>query len=344
MNKAPAASSAVATIYDLRFTIYNQKVTEISVLIPSYNHAPFIERTLRSIYGQTLRPKKLIVIDDGSKDESVAVIERVLKDYPFDYEFVKRENRGVCATLNEGFAKTDGDYFAYLGSDDVWLPNFLEEQVALLESRPKAVLAFAHAYVIDEDDNIIDRTDNWTEFADGDLLPVLLRGEIFSSPGVVYRRSVLEKHKWNEDAALEDYEMYLVLTTEGEFARNENLICAWRQHGWNTSSDYPRMFQEQLNSQSRMAGILNLSTSRLEKIQREMKFMAVTGYLRSGNRRKSVPLLWENLSGATSTVELIKTLARLSVPQTLFLWNRRRKRKVGIRKYGKLRMQGSDAK
>lgn len=314
---------------------------EISVLIPSYNHAPFIERALRSIFRQTLRPKRLIVIDDGSKDESPAIIERILKECPFDNEFIRRENRGVCSTLNEGLAKTDGDYFAYLGSDDLWLPNFLEEQVALLESRPAAVLAFAHAYVIDEDDNIIDITDNWTEFGDGDLLPVLLRGEIFSSPGVVYRRSVLEKHRWNENAALEDYEMYLTLTTEGEFARNEKLLCAWRQHGWNTSSDYPRMFQEQLNSQDRMAGILNLSPTKLEKIQREMKFKAVTEYLRNGCRRESVPLLWENLSGATSPAEMVKTLARLSVPQTLFLWNRRRKRKAGIKKYGKLTMPGA---
>lgn len=311
---------------------------DIAVLIPSYNHAPFIERALLSIFGQTLQPKKLIVIDDGSKDESTVVIERVLKDCPFEYEFIKRENRGVCSTLNEGFVKSNGDYFAYLGSDDVWLPNFLDEQVALLEARPYAVLAFAHAYVIDEDDNITDRTDNWTDFADGNLLPVLLRGEIFSSPGVVYRRSVLEKHRWNEDAALEDYEMYLLLTTEGEFARNENLLCAWRQHGWNTSSDYMRMFQEQLNSQNRMAGQLNLSPSELHKIQREMKFKAVTEYLRNGCRRQSIPLLWKNLSGATSATEMVKTLARLSVPQTLFLWNRRRKRKAGIKKYGKLRI------
>lgn len=306
------------------------------MLIPSYNHAPFIERALRSIFQQTLRPKKLIVIDDGSKDESPAVIERVLQDCPFDHEFIKRENRGVCSTLNEGVAKTNGDYFAYLGSDDVWLPNFLEDQVNLLESKPSAVLAFSHAYVIDEDDNIIDRTDNWSDFGDGDLLPVLLRGEIFSSPGVVYRRSVLEIHRWNENAALEDYEMYLTLTTEGDFARNENLLCAWRQHGWNTSSDYPRMFKEQLKSQDRLADVLNLSRPDLETIQRQMKFKAVTEYLRNGCRRESVPLLWENVSGATSPTEMIKTLARLSVPQTLFLWNRRRKRRAGIKKYGKL--------
>ena len=104
---------------------------------------------------------------------------------------IARENRGLCVTLNEGLSMADGEYFAYLGSDDLWRQGFLEEQVSLLNSRPNAVLAFSHAYVIDADDNILDRTDNWTDFADVDMLPRLLIGEIFSSPGVVYRRSAL---------------------------------------------------------------------------------------------------------------------------------------------------------
>src|SRR5688500_4694741 len=151
---------------------------DVSVLVPSYNHARFIEATLRSIFAQTLRPKKLIVIDDGSKDESVVTIERVLADAPIGCELIARENRGLCRTLNEGFARLDGEYFAYLGSDDLWLPAFLAEQTDLLSRRSNASLAFCHAYVIDEHDNIIDRTDNWTKFPDGDLLPTLLRGEI----------------------------------------------------------------------------------------------------------------------------------------------------------------------
>ena len=98
-------------------------MSEIFVLVPSYNHAPFVERTLRSIFKQTHAPKKLIVIDDGSKDESAQIIAQVLQDCPFENEFIARENRGLCATLNEGFDKTDGEFFAYLGSDDLWLPT-----------------------------------------------------------------------------------------------------------------------------------------------------------------------------------------------------------------------------
>jgi alpha-1,3-rhamnosyltransferase len=309
---------------------------EVTVVVPSYNHAPFIERTLRSIFAQTFPPKKLIVIDDGSKDESIAVIEEVLKDCPFDAEFKARENLGLCATLNEGLAVTDTGYFAYLGSDDLWLPDFLKEQVALLESRPYAVLAFGHAYLIDEDDNIIDRTDNWTEFADGDMLPLLLRGAIFSSPTVVYRTAALRKYGWNEDARLEDYELYLKLCTEGEFARNTKVLSAWRQHGTNTSDNFPLMLEEQLAEQDRLAEPLGIGREELDRIQKERRFNAVADLVRSGNKREAVSLFWENMGGAGSFGEVVKTAARLAVPQALFQWNRQRKRREAIKRFGKL--------
>ena len=86
-------------------------------------------------------------------------------------------------------------------------------------------MSFGHAFLIDEEDQIIDRTDNWTDFADGDVLPYLLRGLIFSSPSVVYRRAALENYSWNEKSKLEDYELYLKLSGDGEFAETrQNLV------------------------------------------------------------------------------------------------------------------------
>lgn len=316
-------------------------MSQVSVLVPSYNHAPFVERTLRSIFAQTLQPKKLIVIDDGSKDESVKVIERVLRDCPFENEFIFRENRGLCATLNEGFTKTGSEFFAYIGSDDVWLPEFLEKQIDLLNKRPRAVLAFGHAFWIDEEDWIIDCTKDWTEFSDGDMLPSLLRGTIFSSPSVVYKSAPLVKHKWNEDARLEDYELYLKLALEGEFARNEEILCAWRVHGKNTSGNTPVMLDEWIAAQNRLADKLNIRREELEKIQKELRFDAAFNYVRHGYRREAVNLFRENLAGAKSISQIGKMLLRLAVPQTIFQWNRQRKRKKTIERYGKLADAGN---
>ena len=309
---------------------------DVFVAVPSYNHAPFVEKCLRSIIGQTVRPKKLLVIDDGSTDGSPAIIERTLIDCAFDCEMIARENRGLCATLNQALSLSDGEFFAYLGSDDIWLPNFLEEQTRLLNARPDAVLAFSHAYLIDERDQLFDSTKEWTDFADGDMQPLLLRGVIFSSPGVLYRRPILAEHSWNENSKLEDYEMYLKLSAEGEFARNSKILCAWRQHGVNASSDLPRMFPELIAAQDRLAGELGIDRIELDAIQKRMKFEAADNFIRHGFRREAAQLFLENLGGSPSIAKTIDTAFRLAIPASLFQWNRRRKRDDAIARYGGL--------
>ena len=307
---------------------------EIFAVVPSYNHAPFVEKCLRSIIGQTLRPKKLLVIDDGSSDGSPEIIERVLNDCPFPSELIARENRGLCATLNQAFAASSGEYFAYLGSDDVWLPEFVDEQTRLLEERPDAVLAFSHAYLLDQNDNVTGSTADWHEFADGDMLPLLMQGVIFSSPGVMYRRSALADHPWNESAKLEDYEMYLRLAVDGDFARNEKVLCGWRQHGYNASSRLPEMFGEMLATQTRIAPEFGIAPSELARMQMRMKFAAVENFVRHGFRREATQLFFENLGSAESAGYAARMAFRLVVPQTLFQWNRRRKREAAAKRLG----------
>lgn len=309
---------------------------EISVLIPSYNHAPFIGRTLHSVFRQTLQPKKLLVIDDGSKDNSVEIIEKTLKDCPFENEFIARENRGLCATLNEGFAKTEGEFFTYIGSDDVWLPAFLEKRVRLLEKKPDSVLAFGHSFLIDENDLIIDSTADWLEYVDGNMQRHLLRGLHFAAPSVIYRRSAVAKYGWNEDAKLEDYELYLKLSSEGDFAFDSTVLCGWRQHQSNTSKDLPLMFDEWIKAQNRVAGLLKVSAEELEKIQMELKFNAAVNFARHGYKREAISLFWNNKNAAGSLVKLGNTFVRLLIPKSLYAFYQRKNREKYIRRYGKL--------
>lgn len=318
-------------------------MSEVTVLVPSYNHAPFIERCLRSILAQTRPPHRLIVIDDGSNDGSPEVIRRVLRDCPFPHEFVARGNRGLCATLNEGFEKVGTQYFAYLGSDDVWFPEFLEKRIGLLEERTGAVLAFGHAWLIDEDDNIFDSTAGWRELPDGDMLPTLLEGSAFPSPSVVYRTEFLKNHRWNEDSRLEDYEMYLKLATEGEFARDEEILCAWRVHGSNTSGDWSMMFEEIVATQRRLRDMLGLSEEELERRREKLSINTVDQFIRTGDPRRAFSLLRQHHRAADSYAHLACLVLRLLVPQKLFQWNRRRKKRNAIRKYGKLNLDSTSA-
>jgi alpha-1,3-rhamnosyltransferase len=311
-------------------------MSEISVLVPSYNHAPFVEQTLRSIFSQTLKPEKLLVIDDGSKDESVGIIERVLQDCPFEAEFIFRENRGLCATLNEGFARTDGEFFAYISSDDVWLPTFLEKRIEPLKKRPQAVLAYGHSYLINKKDEIFDCTKNWGDYADGNALEMLLYPQIPASASVVYRRSALGKFLWNESSTLEDYELYLRLSAAGEFALDEHILSAWRIHEYNASANFARMMNEMIEAQNRAADEIGLSDSQLRQAQAKLKFNCILQLIREGRKKEAARLLRNNPTGALSLNEIGKLAFRFLVPNKLLQWRRNSVRRKTIEKYGTL--------
>ncbi len=97
------------------------------------------------------------------------------------------------------------------------------------------MLAYGHSFLIDEQNNIIDCTLDWAQYVDGDAQTMLLQESIAPmSPTVMYRRAPLERHGWNEQAKLEDYELYLRLSAEGDFAFDRaslvRLAAAWSQH------------------------------------------------------------------------------------------------------------------
>jgi alpha-1,3-rhamnosyltransferase len=309
----------------------------VSVVVPSYNHAPFIETTLRSIFKQTLPPGELLVIDDGSTDGSRGIIERVLNDCPLPCELIARANHGLCATLNEGLARTRGEYFAYLGSDDLWLPDFLAARLSILESRTSAVLAYGHSFLIDEENHILDCTLDWAQYVDGDAQAMLLQETIAPmSPTVMYRRTALERHGWNEQAKLEDYELYLRLTAEGDFAFDPRVLSAWRQHGHNTSRDFSWMIDARLAAQRRVADRLGLSVGELDRFRRLSQFAGAEDLLRLGEKSKAFKLLRQNFTGAPSPAALLRSLARLCVPYSLIKWHKKRKQGRAAERYGSL--------
>jgi alpha-1,3-rhamnosyltransferase len=313
----------------------------VSVVVPSYNHARFVEQTLRSIFRQTLAPRRLVVIDDGSTDDSPQIIERVLKDCPFECEFVARENRGLSATLNEGFARTERDgasFFAYLGSDDVWLPEFLEARVELLRARREAVLAYGNAYSVDAENRIIDCTTDWARYRDGDVREMLLQTLAPLSPTVVYRRSALARHEWNERARLEDYELYLRLSAEGDFAFDSRVLSAWRWHGSNTSGNLKLMLEERLSAQLKVAPALGLEAGRLARFQSLSRFRSAEEFVRQGRKLEAVGLALRSLRGVPSLREAARMLLRLAVPYETLRRRRRRARERAASRYGSLKI------
>lgn len=316
--------------------LFEAEPASVSVVVPSYNHAQFIEATLRSIMKQTLAPEQLLVIDDGSSDESPAVIERVLNECPFPSELIARNNRGLCATLNEGFARTRGDYFAYLGSDDLWLPDFLKARVGLLESRSDAVLAYGHAYFIDEENNVVDCTADWTRYSDGDVTEMLLQTTAPMSPTVLYRRRVLEQEQWNEQSNLEDYDLYLRLSAQGPFAFDPRVLSGWRRHDANVSWDQNLMLKEQLQAQRAAALRFGLTDEQIAALQRATRFRRAEDFLRVGQKSQALSLMMHNLRGLNSPRTTARMLLRLLLPNSFMRGRARFRRRKAFERYGRI--------
>ena len=108
----------------------------ISVVISSYNYAHFLGETIQSVLAQTCPAREVIVIDDGSSDDSVAVA----RSFGDRVRVVEQENGGVCVARNNGARLATGDVLAFLDSDDIWLPRKLERQAEAFSSDPEVGL------------------------------------------------------------------------------------------------------------------------------------------------------------------------------------------------------------
>lgn len=113
----------------------------VSVVIPTYNYGRFIGDAIASVLAQTVRDFELIVIDDGSTDDTRAVLASVKDRRVLS---LWQANAGVSAARNRGMERARGRYLAFLDADDLWKPNYLERQIALLDSEPQVALSFSN--------------------------------------------------------------------------------------------------------------------------------------------------------------------------------------------------------
>lgn len=213
----------------------------VTMIVLCYNQARFAVETLESVKAQTYKNTELIIIDDCSSDDSVAVITRWLRENnDARCTFIPHQkNQGICKSLNEALARTTGKYISMIASDDIWLPDKIERQVAIMESQPESVgVLYSDAFVIDENGKLapgllIASSNYWRlpNMPQGQVLDTLLRGNFVPGPTSLIRRSCYEKVGfYDENLPWEDWDMWLRIARHFSFVYSANPFAKYRVH------------------------------------------------------------------------------------------------------------------
>lgn len=199
----------------------------VSVIIPTYNRANLIQQSVKSVLNQTYNNFEIIIIDDGSSDNTEEVINK-LNDNRIRY--IKHAvNKGASAARNTGIREAKGKYIAFQDSDDHWLPDKLEKQVKRIENTPDHVGAVFGGYWIIGKGNE-KRYFPEQVIKDGNIFHTLLKGNVVGMPVVMIKKICFDKVGYFNETlpALEDWELLLRISRDYEFLYiNEPLVTVY---------------------------------------------------------------------------------------------------------------------
>jgi len=216
----------------------------VSVIIPTYNAASYIREAVDSALAQTYQNFEVIVVDDGSTDNTAEVLAPYIKEKKIIY--IHQENKGLPAARNTAIKASHGEFVALLDSDDIFLPNKLERQVSYLMQHPECGVCyceFTHFY--EENPKKLFRL-NYKYYSGDDVFPNLLRMNFIGPLGVVLRRSEMDRvGLFNETyRRSEDWEYWLRLARHGvRFEHLPEVLAKYRMRKTSMSSDWSSEIQ-----------------------------------------------------------------------------------------------------
>jgi glycosyltransferase involved in cell wall biosynthesis len=190
---------------------------KVSVVIPAFNSAGTIARAIDSVLAQDVPEMEIIVIDDGSTDETPSILD----GYGKRITAIRQVNQGVAAARNRGIDAAQGEFIAFLDSDDEWYPKKLKKQMLLMEENPGVGLVSSSAKYVDESGIIL-------QFGSADfkgrVTDVLLFENVIVTSSVVVRKACLQlirpyfrHHLSGGGAGVEDWDLWLRLSARCDF-------------------------------------------------------------------------------------------------------------------------------
>jgi glycosyltransferase involved in cell wall biosynthesis len=201
----------------------------VSIIMLTYNRAEYIALAIESALTQTYTNWELIIIDDGSTDNTAAIVTTYLRDTRLRY-IKDTTNKGLFARRHESLSYPTGTYIAILDSDDIWSdPKKLEKQVAFMESHPECAVVGTFITLIDQHGTEFGKNTYHTD--DGAIRRTLLTRNQFANSSTLMRASAVAKTAgYRNFAPCEDLELFLQLGAFGTFANLPEYMLAYRIH------------------------------------------------------------------------------------------------------------------
>lgn len=198
----------------------------VSVVIPAYNAAAFITKTLETVRGQTSRDWELIVVDDGSRDGTAAVVTAFMEREGIRGRCITQSNRGIAGARNTGIREATGDYVAFLDHDDVWYPPKLERVLTVFQTHPQVGLVCHDEHVVSR--GTVVATNRHGVYAEDMQTHLILEGNCLSPSATVVRRTLLTQvggfREGRELHTVEDYDLWIRLSRLTRFYRLNEVL------------------------------------------------------------------------------------------------------------------------
>lgn len=279
----------------------------VSVIIASYNHAPYIEASIRSVVAQTYPNVELLVIDDGSSDDSVEIISRLQSEYGFTFH--AQENMGLSRTLNAAIARSRGEFIVPFGSDDIMYPQRLAVQVDYLRDKPEVGICAANIEFIDGNGSRLpdkEQKQRNLPFRRLDFDDLFLdRKPGPQAATLMFRKEALEAvGGFNPDIRLEDVYICLSILKAGYFIDIlPDVLADYRKHESNTYKHLSFMVENMLKTYS-------LFEQHPEYERVRMKYL-ISMFLKASSRDKALARqLFKEIPLSSWNAKVVRGMAR----------------------------------
>jgi glycosyltransferase involved in cell wall biosynthesis len=223
-------------------------MARVTVLLTCYNHLAYLPACIEGIANQTFKDFEVIALDDGSKDGTREYLSQLQVSFPLKIVF-NEENLGTYETLNVGLRLATSEFIAVLNDDDLWSPEKLAKQVALMDNHPEVGVVHTDGYFIDAEG--IERKDSplgfsWPRFTTGDTLPALIyENKIIASAALIRKSCFDQVGEFNPKYfGSGDWEMWFRIAEHHQFGFVAEPLTMYRVHGENASHKLERIWRD----------------------------------------------------------------------------------------------------